>query len=183
MMKLETLHSACFLSDCLQCKDYYYTLYPLMCLTSENCMGSDLAKEKATVPCLLFCHWKLCKQHVKLFSIWAVVLSYWKSHRLSCNHTGFKKMVSDYNILVWADGLRKKIGAVIIVALTAHHIVTLATCDGSLWINVGLSADQYLFSESLHIHWDETKLEINLLLCIACANSKRHMDISDCEFL
>jgi len=42
-MKLKTLHPEFFISDCLECSDYYCTCYPLTCPTSENCLGLDLA--------------------------------------------------------------------------------------------------------------------------------------------
>lgn len=45
------VHPECFSSDCLQCKDCCYSLYPLMCSTSKTCMDSCLANRG--IPVLL----------------------------------------------------------------------------------------------------------------------------------
>jgi hypothetical protein len=57
LVKVKTLHAECFPSDChQQCEHYYYTLYPLTCLTDENRKHTYLVKEDAAIPCSLFSH-------------------------------------------------------------------------------------------------------------------------------
>jgi hypothetical protein len=52
LVKIKTLHPDSF-SDHLHCSDYYYSLYPLLCLTAQiDRTGSDLANEEATISCL-----------------------------------------------------------------------------------------------------------------------------------
>jgi len=36
IVKLYTLYSELFLSECIQCKDYYSTVHPIRCFTSKN---------------------------------------------------------------------------------------------------------------------------------------------------
>lgn len=47
LMTLKTLYSECLLSG---------HFYPVTCLTSKNCMGSDWTNKETTVLCLYFCH-------------------------------------------------------------------------------------------------------------------------------
>jgi hypothetical protein len=48
-------------------------------------------------------------------------------------------------------------GPVIVVAPRTHNMPTLVSCHGTLWIDMGFSADPWrLFWDFLHIHWMET---------------------------
>lgn len=48
---------------------------------NQNCTGSDLAAEKATVSCLLLCDQNACKQHKIFFFVvfkeWCQNVTYW----------------------------------------------------------------------------------------------------------
>jgi len=59
LAKLKTLHSECFISDNLQCKDYFYTVYPL---TGSPCTNY-MANKKATISYLLIFHHR-CSVHI-----------------------------------------------------------------------------------------------------------------------
>jgi hypothetical protein len=52
----EDTDSVCCTSHCLQCKDYYYKIYPLTRTICKNRTASDLAIEDGTITHLLFCH-------------------------------------------------------------------------------------------------------------------------------
>ena len=54
--EIEKLYCECFLSDCLKCEDYYYTICPLRCHAIKSHTGSDLMNKEATILGILFCH-------------------------------------------------------------------------------------------------------------------------------
>ena len=57
-------------------------------------------------------------------------------HNSNCSGT--------FVLTVFMNLLFEKVSLINLVALTAHHIPTLTSCSGTLYIRLGLSADRYL---------------------------------------
>lgn len=97
----------------------------------------------------------LCAQNC----LWCELLHCLAEKRYSFCHIRqvFKKLCQ---MAVWMHGLRKKFVEVIVVALIIHHTPSLTFCNGILWINMVLSADQFvLFWEVTYsVRWNKASL-------------------------
>jgi hypothetical protein len=118
LVKLRTPYFKCFLSDCLQFHDYYYTLYPLICSTSSNCIGLDWENMEIKIPCVFFCH----KQHILHNSSCVVLL---KNGIVISHWRGVKKK---RQTLVWIYGFRNKNGPNNPSWFIAHYTLCHGTC-------------------------------------------------------
>ena len=123
-MKLRTVRSQCFLSNSLQCKDYYHAFYPLTCPTSKKLHRFRSSEQRATVTCLLFCHEKYSVNSAENGSQYEL-LQYItdKRYRFSHNQKGVQKMVSEYVLYISVNFESDK--KIILVALIAHHTPTV----------------------------------------------------------
>lgn len=128
---MRTPYSKCFLSDCVQFHDYYYTFHPLLCSTSKNCMDLDCASMEIKIPCVFFYHKQTTHSTQQLLCYFDE-----KWH----GYLTLKGCSKKCQTLVWIYGLWNKNWSDNPSWFIAQHRL----CHGTSWTDMGFSADQYL---------------------------------------
>ena len=135
MATLKTFLSGCFLSDCPQSEEYSYRFYPL-CAPKIKVSQVHMLKE-AAILCLFFLPKTLSKRRAEMSAIWAE-----EQHMFSHSRRGVQKAMSECNTLCeFMISDVKRTQQSITDALKTHHV--LISCNGTSWINMGVSADQH----------------------------------------
>ena len=93
--------------------------------------GSDLLKEEATIPCLLFCHEKGYVRRAYYCLQCELLYCFVESRPRFCrNRTGVQECQNMCYIAVWIGGLREAMGLKILGAFIAHHTTILSSRNG-----------------------------------------------------
>ena len=146
-----TPHPKCIRSGSLQC-ECYYTFFSLTRLAPKCVMCSDDRWWDQNPHLLILSPETLCAQNC----LWHELLLCLAEKRCSFCHIWqvFKKWC---HMVVWMHGLRNKLCPVIIVVLINHHTPSLTFCNGILWINMVLSADQSLlfWEVTYSVRWNK----------------------------
>lgn len=122
---------SCFLSDRLQCEQYYGLFYSLKWPTNTiDYTNSDLANAEAIIPCLLFCHQKCYVNKAENCLRCELLNCFFKK-----NHTCLR---NGTNVQNWCQNVISTgiYGPIIIAAFTTNHTSTLTLCKGTSWINI-----------------------------------------------